>query len=83
MTTTNSALPTITPRFVHEASRATLIEQAIQGYLDAGREIPLEWIGEYLETISRNHLEPRFELIVRPKNHSHRVTTNHPEMRIT
>lgn len=78
MTTPNSQA-TVAPRFVHDSSRATLIELAIQKYLDAGREIPLEWIGEYLAILNLHDLEPRFSVIVRPKYHPISVTTSNNE----
>lgn len=59
---TPNELPTIAPRFVHDSTRISLIERAIEAYLVRGREIPLEWTTEYLERIDRNHLESRFKV---------------------
>jgi len=77
MNTTTS----VAPRFVHDSSRVTLIEQAIQHYLDAGREIPVEWTCEYLEILNLHHMEPRFDVVIRPKQSSTSVTTSHQETR--
>lgn len=39
----------LTPRYVHEARRASDIIQAMQRYLHAEKEIPREWVKELLE----------------------------------
>lgn len=71
----------VAPRFVHDSSRISLIEQAIQGYLDSKRPIPLEWISEYLAITDLHHMEPRFDVILLPKHSTLSVTTSHQEMR--
>ena len=47
-----------------DPTRLSLIETAIQAYLDAGRKIPLEWISEYLLIIQREHKESRFRIVL-------------------
>lgn len=71
---TPNELPVLAPRFVHDCSRTTLIEQAIEGYLLKGREIPLEWTSEYLEILTRNGQEPRFRVCLELKSRPHPVS---------
>jgi hypothetical protein len=39
----------ITPKYIHDQERSNDLVEAIQRYLSAGREIPLEWIEEFNE----------------------------------
>lgn len=58
------------------ATRTVLIEDAIQAYLDEGREVPLEWISEYLITILGDHAEPQFRITlttIQERLHAHDV----------
>lgn len=71
---TQNDLPVLAPRFVHDSSRTSLIERAIEAYLLNGREIPVEWIAEYLENLSRNHQEPRFHVRLELKSRPHPVS---------
>jgi hypothetical protein len=53
------------------ATKIGLIEEAIQACLDADREVPLEWISEYLLIVLRSHQEPRFRIsLTNPKEFS-------------
>lgn len=71
---TPNDLPVLAPRFVHESTRTTLIEKAIEGYLLRGREIPVEWTSEYLEILTRNGQESRFHVRLELKSRPHPVS---------
>ncbi|MCG7383368.1 hypothetical protein [Paenibacillus sp. ACRRY] len=44
----------IQPRYIHECHRIDEIHKAINRFICADHPIPLEWIAEYNELVSRN-----------------------------
>lgn len=45
----------VKPRYLHDSLREVNLFQAIKRYLDADIEIPIEWVQEYNELLSRRN----------------------------